>query len=281
LNSVAQTCIDMKVQNHINTVNGTGWLRCKSVRFAGETATWELSRTGCYDFLEAYEKTPHRQLIRALDDESLRVFVKAWGPLRPALDDWSGSDPIEVYRKIRGRMTALARLLASAGDPEAQRSALLESIRNPLDINEGANWRHALTHAYKVAKIDRGVRFADWLEAAMPRQLELVATTYISQAAAPFAATRFTVERSGNGYVLRELLNFKSIVHALFWMVWQDVFRGRQFQFCVECPKLIPSTTRHARRFCSDECAHRKTAREWQQRKRERERKTDGTHKTR
>lgn len=278
---MAEACIDMQVQNDINALDGTNWYRCKRVEFAGETATWELSRTGRYGFQEAYEKAPHRQLIRATSDGTLRVFVRAWGPLRPALDDWSGTDPIEAYRKVRDRMTALARLLASAKDPEAQRSALLESMKYPPDGNEGAKWSVAWAQAYKGAQINRGMRLSVWLETATPKQLEKFTTTYISQAAAPFAATRFTAERRGSGFVLRDSLDFKSIVRALYWMLWQDVYRERQFQFCVECPKLIPSTTRHARRFCSDECAHRRTAREWQQRKREKERKTNGTQKKR
>lgn len=225
--------------------------------------------------------TPHRQLIQARDDESLRTYVQAWGPLRPELDNWCGADPILDYRKVRNRITALARLLASAGDPEEQRSALLESMKFTPDGNEGGKWSAGWTQAYKGAQIDRGTRLSVWLEKATPKQLEIFTTTYISHVAAPFAATRFTAVRKGSGYVLRDLLGFKSVVHALYWMVWQDVYRERQFQFCSECRRLYQPDTRHERKYCSEICAHRRTAREWQQRKREKERKTDGTKETR
>jgi hypothetical protein len=277
---MAQACIDMQVQNHINTLDGTNWYRCKRVEFAGGTATWELKRTGLYSFSEAYQMTPHRQLIRATDDDSLRVFVKAWGPLRPVLDDWSGSDPIETYRKVRDRMTTLVRLLGTAGDQKAQRSALLELTKYAPN-NEGVRWDAGFAAVHRSAQPEKGTKLSGWLETATPKQLEVAATRFISTVAAPFFASKFTAERRGSDYVLKDLLNFKSVVHTLYWMVWQDVYRERQFQFCVECGKLIPSTTRHAKRFCPDGCAHRRTAREWQQRKRAKEREIDGTKKTR
>ncbi len=87
----------MKVQHHINTGERGYWYRCSRVEFIGETVKWELGPASRYSFYEAYEKTPHSQLIEAADDVALRGFVKSWGPLRFTLDSWSGSDPIENY----------------------------------------------------------------------------------------------------------------------------------------------------------------------------------------
>lgn len=96
------------------------------MEFKGETAIWELDRTKRYSFSEAYQKAPHRQLLKADDDDRLRAFVRAWGPLRFSLETWSGSDPIETYRKQRDEWAASIRFLTSAEEPESQRPALLK-----------------------------------------------------------------------------------------------------------------------------------------------------------
>jgi hypothetical protein len=122
----------MKVQHHINSSkltdglypNVNGWYQCKTVMFEGETATWELSRTGHYDFMDAYKMNPHRQLVQATNDNLLRAFIRAWGPLRMVLGVWSGSDAIDDYRKARDRITVATRVLASVEEPDLQRFAL-------------------------------------------------------------------------------------------------------------------------------------------------------------
>lgn len=268
----------MKVQDHINLIDGASWCRCKRVEFIGETASWELSRTGRYSFSEAYQMTPHRQLIRAKDDESLRGFVKAWGPLSHVLNDWSGSDPLKTYRTERDRLTALVRLIASVREPETQRSALLELAKAPP--TDGYKWAVVWGLARRSAQLPVPNLPREWLVAATPKQLEIVTETVISAFAAPFAATKFTAEPKGGSYSLKASLNLKSLPRALNWMVWHDLYNNRPMQFCVECRDLIDSTTKHAKRFCSPECAHRKTAREWQRKKRK-GKETNGTEKTR
>ena len=280
----------MKVQNHINMIDGTCWYRCKSVEFRGDTAVWELNRNGRYSFVDAYRKTPQIQLAQATDDGSLRAFVKAWGPLRssvrawggyqPTLSDWSGSDQIESYRKIRNKVRALVRLLASADDPESQRTCLLELVGRAPG-NEEVRWFAGAVAVSKAAGLERGVTLSRWLEMATPSRLDEVTRRFLSAVAAPHAAGAFTAVNEGGSYVLKESFNFNSSAHAFFWMVWQDVYKGREFHSCEECGKLFQPDTRHARKFCSDECAHRKTARDWQQRKRQKERNANGTQKAR
>lgn len=222
--------------------------------------------------------TPHRQLIRAKNDETLRAFVKAWGPLSPVLNEWSGSDPIKAYRTERDRLTAFVRLCASVGEPETQRSALLELANAPpTDV---LKWATVWGLARRNAQIPPPNLPLKWLVTATPKQLVIVAETVVSAFAAPFAPTKFTAEPKGNTYSLRASLNLKSLSRALSWMVWHDLYNDRPIQFCVECRDLIDSQTKHAKRFCSPECAHRRTAREWQQRKTQKG-KGNGTQKTR
>ncbi len=278
----------MKEQHHINGTQGAGWYRCKRVEFAGEMATWELSRTSRYSFFEAYQMTPHRQLIQADNDPALRAFVKSWGPLRESLNAWSGNDPIEMYRRKRDHLTASVRLLASVEEPEMQRSALVGlSEISRVDSIYDSSFDIFLTGLRAQFPIpgsacsgfDPNIR--QWLETAEQKQIEAATVILVSEVPLSLASPSFSVERLRHGNALRASLGIHSLADALNWMVWQDVFQDHPFQFCAECRKLFQPDTRHEKKFCSPECAHRKTAREWQQRKRNKERKSNGTQKTR
>jgi hypothetical protein len=124
-------------------------------------------------------------------------------------------------------------------------------------------------------------RLQQFLETLPQKQVEAAVTQLISTSELHGSPSRFTVEQHRGGKVLRASLGISNLVDALNWMVWQDVAQNHPIRFCVECRGLIDFKTQHAKKFCSQECAHRKTAREWQQRKRERERKKDGTQKAR
>jgi hypothetical protein len=273
----------MKVQHHINS-DGPFWYRCKRVDFLAETATWELSQTGRYALLEAYQKGPHRQLATAADDEQLRTFVRAWGPLRARLGAWSGSDPIDSYRNERDRLAAIVKLLASVAQPEHQREALLELVRlSERDLAfesvlEGLRLIFPIPGEYPLG-FDPNIQ--SWIEEATQKDIQKATEHLVCNFPLRNSGGTFTVAKEGRRSVVRASLGIASLGEALEWMVWQDIFRDNPFQFCVECGKLIPSTSRHVRRFCPDGCAHRRTAREWQQRKRDNERKSNGTQKAR
>lgn len=269
----------MKVQNHINDTSRSKWYRCKRVDFTGETAYWELSRTGEYGLLEAYQRTPHRQLFQANDDDSLRAFVKAWGPLRLTLDSWTGSDPLTLYRSQRDLFRAWVQLLAAIQKGEALHEAVMDLLRRdpePFAIP----LRHQLGFTAEPNSVfDETV----WMRIASASRDEILRICRFLVGSFPVSplAHSFAINQTRKGLHLVAKMNFLGLMDALHWMVWQDIFMENPFQFCVECGKLIPFTSRHARRFCSDGCAHRRTAREWQQRNREKERKIDGTQKTR
>ncbi len=273
----------MKEQHRING-DGPFWYRCKRVEFTGETATWELSQTGRYALLEAYQKAPHRQLIAAFDDEKLRTFVRAWGPLRAKLDAWNGSDPIDSYRSERDRLAAIVKLLASVAEPERQREALLELVRlSERDsvfeiILEGLRLIFPIPGDYPLG-FDPNIQ--SWLEGATQKDIQKATEHLVCNLPMKSYGGTFTIVKDGRRNMVRASLGIAVLGEALDWMVWQDVFQNHPFQFCGECMKLIQPETRHEKKFCSPACAHRKTAREWQQRKRNNRRKSNGTQKAR
>src|SRR5208337_2263406 len=96
----------MQHGHHIDTQSGLSWYRCQWVELVDERVRWELNPKSRYALVEAYERAPHRQLIRAVDDKALQAFLRAWGPLTMGLRTWSDESPLAHVRKERDRLTA-------------------------------------------------------------------------------------------------------------------------------------------------------------------------------
>lgn len=92
---------------------------------------------------------------------------------------------------------------------------------------------------------------------------------------------KLIVERGKRGDTVRAWPGLRSLVDALHWMVWQDVYSERAFLFCAECGLLFQLDSKHEKKFCSTQCARRKASRDYERRKRAKERKSDGTKKAR
>ena len=267
----------MKSQYHINESQAPQWFRCKRVEFVGETATWELSRTSDYGLLEAYQRAPHRQLIQATDDNLLKSFVKAWGPLRMTLGAWNGSDPIATYRRERDGLRATVLLLVAIQNGEGLREAALDLLKvdsEPFGI-----------HIRELLRIPQGLK-PSLDEAALVRvgkttNAEILKVCDFLVGSFPVPAPSFEIQGKGKAPTLRPTLGIYSILGALRWMVWQDIFMDKPFRICadLQCGKFINFPSKHDRKFCTYECAHRKTARE--SAKRKREEKKNGTQKAR
>jgi hypothetical protein len=268
----------MKHQHRINKHGEPNWYRCRQVEFTGETATWELSQTGKYGLMTAYQRAPHRQLVQATNDDALRAFVKAWGPLRMTLDPdvWVGSDPIPVYRRQRDLLRAWVLLLTAIQKNEGLHDAVVGLLRHDSEP-------YAVPILHHLGLPGTEFDEAAWERLAVASKGEIVWICDCLVGSFPLTslAHSFAILQTGKELTLAARPKFLGLMDALYWMVWQDIFRDNPFQFCVECGKLIPSTSRHARRFCPDGCAHRRTGREWQQRKRDKEKRTDGTSKAR
>jgi len=268
----------MKVQKHVNAQPGCSWYRCKLVVFEQDLVKWELSRTGRYELLKAYAQKPHRQLVEARDDNALRAFVKAWGPLNSLeLKAWAGSDLISNYRRERDTLQAWVRLLAAIESPEY----LYDSICNLLRLFDKGEFIW-LRSRLGIGSLDSG--FDDDVEKrlASATQSEIAdVCDYLAGIFPLHAFPHFVIDRTGKDSILGASSGVTSLTTALYWMVWQDIFMESPWQFCEECHKLFQPDFHHERKFCLPECAHRKAARESARRKREGERKANGTRKAR
>ena len=246
----------MKVGNDIDT-SPLRWRRCKRVTLERDTLTWELSGES-YDVLDEYHREPHRDLIAAVDDNALRVFVRKWGPLRSSTRMKTGTDHIVWYREFRDYLAAIVRLLDAIEEPSALRAALLGLIRLgdfPLNqLNTILAFRPRGKHSEDLEM---------WCESAPFCEIEQLSVYLLNEYSLGCGDPRFIVVRLGRGYAVRATLFIEALFQALLWMVWQDVFERKPFRFCLECQRLIRSNNRHARKFCDDRpCGRRKHDRE-------------------
>jgi hypothetical protein len=275
----------MKSQYHVNVLDGPKWYRCRRVEFVGDDVIWELSRTGKYDLLAAYPQAPHMQLIRATDDESLRAFVRSWGPLRISLDAATGSDSLNRYRRERNLLHSWALLFEASQKNEGVREAVLHLLR--LDPTLHAFWiRHrlsmdgALTSALDESAFGR-------IERATEEEFSDVWESLLGVFPVSPLDPSITVDRSGRRPQLVARPRFIGLMDALHWMLREDIAAQRPIKRCAEpsCGKFIVFLTEHSREFCSPEHAHRKAARKWAEKKREGKKKgkekSHGTQKTR
>jgi hypothetical protein len=240
------------------------WFRSIRVVFEGETASWELSRTGRYDLMQAYTRKPHRRLAEAIDDDSLKSFVRAWGPLRIRLDAWSGIDPINVYRHERDRFRAWVLLLAAIQKSEGLHEAALQLLKldsEPFGIE--IRRRLGIPGELKTALDEAAlVRVAEATES------EILDVCDYLVGSLPVPPPSLEIKGTRRAKTLRPTVGSYSLLSALYWMVWQDIFMETPFRFCEECNRLIDFPDKHDRKFCGPKCAHNQTSREWQRRKR-------------
>jgi hypothetical protein len=231
---------------------GTAWNRCEVAPVMSRgVIQWKLSSRP-YSFLGAYKKFPHRQLIKAGTDEDLLSFVKSWGPLHNDTAQWEGEHAIGDYRHQRDFLRAWARLLSPSTQrwEEDIRSGICALLR--LD-NSGtfvfqARWRLGYSDpTYQPFDDELERRIAS----ATQRKIEELYRVILGG----FESTgrrQIQVEGLGKEKRLRAGYRFNSLRDALYWMMWEDIFRERPFCFCAVqgCGELIIRADARNQKFC-------------------------------
>lgn len=244
------------------------WVRCSSVVFKGDTIHWELARSTRYDVLAAYKSKPHVDFMEAKSDGALRVFIRKWGPLR---DPAAGSDSAQWYRNKRDFLIALARLLAGIEQgTEQQRSALLALLDvssagdDPMGLLLLREWGRLEIPLKTPAQLEDSRK---WCQDAPPGEIERLCIRLV-EGFSPTAMPSFRIHRRGKRTTVKASFFINNLLEALVWMVWQDVSRSEPIRFCVECGGVIPSETKHTKKFCGLVHAKRNADRNYARRKR-------------
>jgi hypothetical protein len=239
------------------------------VAFCGDVMTWELRDSGEYDALAAYKAQPHREFMDADSDEGLRIFVKHWGPLR-ALK--SGTDSVSWYREKRDFLVAVVRFLKSIErDLEDWRLALIELLDASGDSHDAINRFFMLDRQLGLTPGDpsTGVNkeLKDWCKSTSSGEIERLCVRLVE--AFPITAVpSFRVQKRGRKNHVRASLFINNLHEAIWWMVWEDLFRAEPIRFCKECSRLIHSDNKHERKYCGRRCAKRRADRDSARRRR-------------
>jgi hypothetical protein len=238
------------------------WHRCSRVWIDEDTIHWQVSESDSYDLLRAYVKwRPHREFIAAATDDKLLVFIRRWGPF--FRDEKTGSCPMQFNRDARDYLTATVGLINAFGDSSQLRRRLLDLIRlwefylNGLTIflECSLRWR-------TICSDPEG-----WCESAPLIDVEALCEQFVNQLYFSCVPRLLVVKRNGRP-VVRASIRIDTLWDAIWWMVWQDIFREQPFSFCRECGSFIGRKGRRAWKFCDGVCAKRHADRDsWRRRK--------------
>ncbi len=240
------------------------------------------------------------QFLNCKTIADLRSFTRAWGPLY--LDQTRGKEDIRFGKAVRRLdeceahrrwLRAVKRMIDACRGIEDERNSLIEFLAAEVDMERTSN-------TYKPGKVPifhdllrlqyhfegDAVTWATSSDAdSVKKVLAYSVETYVR---APLGS--LAVETTRKGFVVKPSFLLSSLWEALTWMLWFDEWNRWPPVACRECHKVFRPLTAHKKKYCTHECAHRATNREWR-RKDLRQRKkilkakanggTYGTRKTR
>jgi len=231
-----------------------------------------------YALPEAYKHDLHIQFANADTDKDLIAFVRNWGPLSLSEAEKrtsAASVSLSKLRAFQRWLKAVQGILAAFKRAKGEREALRQLLEaeyewesySPSPHPEPVSW--SLLRAWLTAqRMEMTGTIADWLSSAGIASVRSVTEPILSHVAAWPITGEFVFQRRRNRGEVEARWAIDDLKDALRWMVWYDEFTKHPIICCQECRKVFRSETAHARKYCSYECAHRATGREWQRRKR-------------
>jgi hypothetical protein len=259
----------MQVHDHVNTL----WPRCDSVKTEGDQLILRVSRGRCYDLVDSYRMSPHRQLIGLRSASELLGFVRAFGPLffsEPGVR----TEKLSHYWSFQQSLKAFVFLLSAmrGGELAEVRKAVTEYIKatEAEAVIEIRGLRGSGRHARfpRVGRVFGAKAICDLIAQSEDSRVGQIAIGFVENSFT--AELGFRVTASARKFHIAAQPRLLGLAEALRWMVWQDVHDERPLSFCPECGSLIKVLDARFRKFCSPEHAHRSAARDWRRRDSER-----------
>jgi hypothetical protein len=234
---------------------------------------WELSPSGRYDLLDAYQDRAHLQFIGADDDGKLLAFVRKWGPVVLWLRTVHGQQPVEEVIQFRQELEAWTRLFAALDKPAYPRDFnlrkyVIELFRLIPDV-----LATPIRDKLRMPSTASSEEIETRLVSASKAEFENVCEIVVGSFPGALLANSLVIERSRTGTQLRASAKFVGLRDALNWMVYQDIYLRKPFAFCLECRRLIMPTSGHVRRFCRAD--DRPCARRWTDRNSKKEKRAE------
>lgn len=246
------------------------WPRCRNVTLRDGVLTCALDFERTYGLIEAYKYDPHIQFANAQTERDLIAFVRAWGPLivdpeTPNVMHLRLSQCRALQRWFRALFDLLAAFKRAEGEREVLQTFIeaeygtLRGLPAEIETNSLLSLRHEF-------HIDGNI--LEWIRGADLRTVRAVTDCLIPQLPIGPGKAYLVCRREHNHRYVEAGWTVSTLEDALRWMVWYDEFTQHPILCCQECRKVFRGETAHARKYCTHECGHRATARNWQRNKR-------------
>jgi hypothetical protein len=271
---ISQRMLISEVNNRINEVIARGrWPRCEAVSLNDDGVLRYSLALDTYDLTEAYKSDLHIRFVNAETDTEVIEFVKSWGPLHAI---WTAhiSDPasshLSDFRMCQRWLRAFMDLCAAFKKAKREHATLLEFVEAESELcRSRTRISPGLQHLRFTCGIDGSI--GDWLKAADLQTVRNAADSLISIAWNPVRMT-VSCRRERKRRWIETRYRFTDLEDALVWMVFNDEITKHLVMVCRECRKMFRVDSARVRKYCSNDCGHRATGRDWQRRKRKEER---------
>ena len=253
------------------------WMRCSRVAIEDGNFVCDLDWTRTYDLETAYSKDPHLQFLNCANDEDLRCFTRAWGPLYLR----STGGPDDEWRTGRAR-----RSLAEC------RSALrrFRGVKGILEAAKGNGNEHTALAEFLAADEEAfqlqtpgeepihqfSLKLSHQIEGSIFSWIKTAPIVQIRQALKYCVEVEVTMPMTGGVRVVPHGRRTKvvpsyrlfTLRDALAWMMWFDEWNTNPPTVCPACHTVFRPPSLHKMKYCGYPCAHRIATQKYRQRKR-------------
>jgi hypothetical protein len=290
----------MKLQHRIHEMATEIWPRCTRVEVKGDRLYCELDLDRQYDLVDAYRRDPHIQFLNCKSCDDLKSFTRAWGPLY--LVETPGAEERKlgiVVRRVaeiqahRRWLHAIRGMVDACRHPGDERAALIEFLNAEIELEEMSNTyqpgKESLFHQMFRLRFQFQVNSNAWvLSTDIGSVRQALAFSVEANVQGPPGSLR--VEQKGRRCEIKPRFTLVTLWDTLRWMVWLDEWNRSPLLCCLECRKFFRPLTAHEMKYCTHQCAHRASNREWRRRDLREQKKrlkiktkegTNGPHKAR
>jgi hypothetical protein len=253
----------MQDQQRTNIPEGE-WASCKNVTLRDGVLYCSLERNRTYVLTEAYENDLHIRFANANTDDDLIAFVRGWGPLYipngQIPPNGVVSVPLDHCRTYQRQIKALLGALTAFKWAQGEREALSELVKAEC----------AILQPYSLDEIfpSLGITSPDWLKDASLPQVRAATNRLVRSVTGASFALDLNCKRTGTRRLVEAGWTFLNLEEALRWMIWYDEFTKHPVVCCPECRRVFRGETKRVRKYCSEKCGHKATARVSMQKKR-------------
>lgn len=144
--SLAYSGSDMQMQHYVNAIGEGGWPRGQEVCLRDGQLCCLRTPDKRYDLVEAYARSPHLQFLKCATDDQLVAFVKTWGPLSLAPQEWSvpglSSLSVNSYRVFQRWLKAVVKLIDAFKNSANEREWLQEFLAAEFALSQDSAVRN-------------------------------------------------------------------------------------------------------------------------------------------